>query len=125
MQRGELVSADLVWLLRLPAHKFWSQIQFDANLQVGPPLSKCFYFCSKQDTFGQVRPREKSLQSSCHFFSVIPGSNQPSYPQISPIIKKDLMNQNKISYSKKALIALYFFVIAVSSDFYYQFNQGW
>jgi len=33
LQRGELVAADLVWLLRLSAHKFWSQIQFDSNLQ--------------------------------------------------------------------------------------------
>ena len=31
---AELVEKDLTWLLRLPCHKFWSQIQFDDNLQV-------------------------------------------------------------------------------------------
>ena len=34
MSRISRVEEDLTWLLRLPCHKFWSQIQFDQTIQV-------------------------------------------------------------------------------------------
>ena len=39
------VGEDLTFLLRLPAHKFWSQILFDERLQVDFNfLTNCHFF---------------------------------------------------------------------------------